>query len=319
VLNEILALQTVEGDDRTYYGVVRTGYADGMNCNGFLELPAAIGYDHASDGGRVAAHELGHTWGRLHSACGNPSDVDPAYPYSGGTIGVYGFDVIAGALKTPSQPDIMGYCGNPWISDYNYTAVMDYRGTALDVGREARAQSSVLVWGRIRDGQATLEPAFQVVTRPTRPRRGAYTVTGFAEDGARLFEFPFDAAPVADDPRGARQFALAVPLAEAAAARLAGLRVSGPGVQAGASARAAVTDPAGAPGSLSLGSTGRGVSVEWNAGAHPMVLVRDPVTGEVLSFGRRGRTEIRTTRRELDVLLSDGVRSRAARVPVTDR
>jgi hypothetical protein len=315
VLNEILALQTVEGEDRTYYGVVRTGYGDGMNGNGFLELPAAIGYDHASDGGRVAAHELGHTWGRLHSACGNPSNLDPAYPYSGGTVGAFGLDVAAGTLKQPSQPDIMGYCSNAWISDYNYTAVMDFRGTALDVGREASVKPSVLVWGRIGDGQATLEPAFQVVTRPTRPRRGgAYTVSGFSQDGSRLFEFPFDAAQVADDRRGSRQFALAVPLDESAAARLASIRVSGPGAIATASSRSALTSPASGPAALSLKPAGQGALLEWDAATHPMVLVRDPVTGQVLSFARGGRTEIRTTRRELDVVISDGVRSRTARV-----
>jgi hypothetical protein len=54
--------------------------------------------------------------------------------------------------------------------------------------------------------------------------------------------------------------------------------------------------------------------LEWDAATHPMVLVRDPVTGQVLSFARGGRTEIRTTRRELDVVISDGVRSRTARV-----
>ncbi len=315
VLNEILALQTVEGEDRTYYGVVRTGYGDGMNGNGFLELPAAIGYDHASDGGRVAAHELGHTWGRLHAACGNPSDVDPGYPHSGGTVGVFGLDVAAGTLKQPSQPDIMGYCSNPWISDYNYTAVMDFRGTALDVGREASVQPSVLVWGRIGDGQATLEPAFQVVTRPTRPRRGgAYTVSGFSQDGSRLFEFPFDAAQVADDRRGSQQFALAIPLAESAAASLASIRVSGPGALATVSSRISLASPASGAASLSLRPAGQGALLEWDAATHPMVLVRDPATGQVLSFARGGRTEIHTTRRELDVVISDGVRSRTARV-----
>jgi hypothetical protein len=228
--------------------------------------------------------------------------------------------VAAGTLKQPSLPDIMGYCSNPWISDYNYTAVMDFRGTALDAGREARMQPSVLVWGRIRDGQATLEPAFQIVTRPTRPRRGGtYTVTGLSEDGSRLFEFPFEPAQVAEDRRGSRQFALAVPLSEFAAPRLASLRVSGPGAPATASARTAVAGPTSGPESVSLRSTGRGAALEWNAAAHPMVLVRDPVTGEVLSFARGGRAEIRTARRELDVLMSDGVRSRMARLPVTNR
>jgi hypothetical protein len=320
VLNEILALQITEGTDRTYYGVVRTGYADGLNGNGFLELPAAIGYDNASDGGRVAAHELGHTWGRLHSACGNPGDVDPAYPYSGGSIGGYGLDVAALALKAPSQPDIMGYCGNPWISDYNYTAVMDFRGTAFAVASEMRVQPSLLVWGRIAGGQVALEPAFQIVTRPTRPRRGgAYSVAGFAEDGARLFEFPFDAAAVADDPRGARQFALAIPLAESAGAQLASLRVSGAGLQATASARSAPAPRPGVGESLALEAGPGGISLQWNAGTHPMVMVRDPVTGEVLSFARGGRAEIRTVRRELDVVVSDGVRSRAARLRAAER
>src|SRR4029079_14885997 len=98
-----------EGTDRSYYGVVRTGYPHGMSGNGFVEAPAAIGHDTAAYGGRVSAHEMCHTWGRLHSACGNPPDVDPVYPYANGAIGVFGLDVAAAALKAPSQPDIMGY------------------------------------------------------------------------------------------------------------------------------------------------------------------------------------------------------------------
>jgi hypothetical protein len=320
VLNEILTLQAVEGTDRSYYGVVRTGYPDGMNGNGFLEAPAAIGYDNAADGGRVAAHEMGHTWGRLHSACGNPLDVDPSYPYANGTIGVYGLDVAAAALKAPSQPDIMGYCGSPWISDYNYKGVLDYRGAQAFATREARAQTSLLVWGRIVGGQAILEPAFQVVTRPMRPRRGGpYSVSGYAADGSRLFEFPFDAAQVADDPRGARQFAIAIPLGESAGARLATLRLSGPGVQATASARTTVAVPSVADASPALRPSAAGVALEWKTERHPMVVVRDPVTGEVLSFARGGRVEIRTSRRELDLIVSDGLRSTVTRARVTDR
>jgi hypothetical protein len=64
---------------------------------------------------------------------------------------------------------------------------------------------------------------------------------------------------------------------------------------------------------------GRRVGLRWDAAAHPMLMVRDPVTGEVLSFARGGRSEIVTDRRELDLQLSTGVRSRSLRVALPRR
>jgi hypothetical protein len=51
------------------------------------------------------------------------------------------------------------------------------------------------------------------------------------------------------------------------------------------------------------------VALHWDAAAHPMVMVRDPETGEVLSFARGGQAEIATPRTELEVTQSDGVSS----------
>jgi hypothetical protein len=48
-------------------------------------------------------------------------------------------------------------------------------------------------------------------------------------------------------------------------------------------------------------------------------MVRDPVTGEVLSFARGGRSEVVTDRRELDLQLSTGVRGRSMRLAVPRR
>ena len=50
-----------------------------------------------------------------------------------------------------------------------------------------------------------------------------------------------------------------------------------------------------------------------------MVMVRDPITGEVLSFARGGDAEVRTSRDELSLSISDRVRSRDARVRATSR
>jgi hypothetical protein len=45
-----------------------------------------------------------------------------------------------------------------------------------------------------------------------------------------------------------------------------------------------------------------------------MAMVRDASTGEILSFVRATDAEIRAPRANVQVLVSDGVRSRAARV-----
>jgi hypothetical protein len=61
------------------------------------------------------------------------------------------------------------------------------------------------------------------------------------------------------------------------------------------------------------------VGLRWDASAHPMLMVRDPVTGEVLSFARGGRSEIVTDRGELDLQLSTGVRGRSIRLALPRR
>ena len=91
-------------------------------------------------------------------------------------------------------------------------------------------QRCLLVWGRIENGRAMLEPAFEVVTRPSMPEKpGPYSVDGLSAGGGRIFSLSFDAAQVADDPRGSRHFAFAMPLGEAAAAAIGTLRLAGPG------------------------------------------------------------------------------------------
>jgi hypothetical protein len=317
VLEEMDALRVAEGTDRTYFGVVRIDYAFGVAGIGFIGAPSALGYDDVQDGSRVVAHELGHTWGRFHSPCANPPQVDPDYPYLDGSIGVFGVDVAKGELKSSSLPDIMGYCGNPWISDYNYRAIEAFRSAqqaSAVATAAAREQPCLLVWGRIVDGRPVLEPAFEVVTRPRMPdASGPYSVEGLTTDGARVFGLSFDATPVADDPRGARAFAFAVPLDQRSSARLGGLRLAGPG-----GAVEALSRPVAAFGAASDSVVARrvagGVALHWDANAHPMVMVRDARTGQILSFARGGDASVAAGNAELDVVLSDRVRSRRVQV-----
>ena len=317
VLSEMAALRLAEDSERHYYGVVRVGYGSGLAGMGFIGLPVAIGYDDPGDRGRIVAHELGHTWGRRHANCGGADNPDPSFPHPNGTIGRIGYDLTDGILKQRTTPDVMGYCGNPWISDYTYQGVMDFRGTAPGPGRSSVAQSTLLVWGRIAGGRVVLEPAFRVVTRPVLPERtGAYAIEGSASDGSRVFGLTFDPTEVADDPRGGRHFAFAMPLDERTTARLQTIRLTGPGVgmaavsAAPASLRAGPAKPASA--TLSAG----GVTIEWDAAAQPMAMVRDARSGEVLSLARGGSVLLPAVVNVVELVMSDGVRSSTATLRV---
>ena len=58
------------------------------------------------------------------------------------------------------------------------------------------------------------------------------------------------------------------------------------------------------------------VALRWDASSHPMVMVRDANSGEVLSLARGGTAELFTERTDLDLLVSNRVQSRLIRVVV---
>jgi hypothetical protein len=318
LVSDLDGLRVAEGSNRTYFGIVKLTYGrnDGLVGAAFQERPTAAGWDDPSDASRVVAHELGHTWSMRHTPCGGPPDQDPGYPYGNGT-GVYGFDVTAQTLKPPSLPDIMGYCSNPWISDYTFRKVLDFR-QANPAGAVASAvpQRSLLVWGRIVNGRPVLEPAFEIVTRHSLPTRaGPYSVSAMAVDGSRLFTLSFDVAVIEDAPANNGHFAFAVPLDQANAARLGSLRLQGPTGGASQERRAHIRTERASE-SIVVRREGANVSLRWDAAAHPMIMVRDPETGEVLSFARGGTALVRTAKGELDLVVSDGVRSQLVRTLV---
>jgi hypothetical protein len=317
ILADLEKLRLAEGSSRHYFGVIDPVYNSGIAGIGYVGGRVALGWDKGGND-MVAAHEWGHNWGRKHAPCGGAGDPDLSYPYAGGTIGVYGFDVAAQSLKPRSNADLMGYCNNEWISDYTYTAVLNYRAAQPDVAASfAQAmQPCLLVSGRIVNGQPVLEPAFQVVTRPSLPARaGPYEVEGQAADGSPLFGVRFTPMQVADDPQGEEHFAFAVPLQPDRASRLDAIRLTAPG-RPSVSLRAAPAAAGTAPGVRVARLAPDRVSLRWDAAAHPMLMVRDPATGQVLSFARGGEAVVATQRGDLEVQLSDGVAGRTVRVAV---
>ncbi len=333
ILTELEALQIADNSSRYYYGVAKVSYSNGVAGVAFVSGTqterTALGWDHLPSGAAVAAHELGHNWGRNHAPCGGPSGVDNGYPNPDGSTGAYGLDVATQTLKLPTLGDIMGYCDPKWIGDYTYKAVLNYllspsfsaSGIAAPVSQAA--QPCLLVWGYVRNGEMVLEPSFQVNTRPRLPRRpGPYRVEARAGDGSSLFAFSFAPGEIADAPGTQQSFVFAVPISDPAAARLTTLRLSGRGREV---VRRALQDPASGarlrtgvkPSAAEARRVGGGqIGVRWDARAHPMVMIRDTETGEILSFARGGSVQVPSLKREVDLVLSDGVKSRIKRIPV---
>jgi hypothetical protein len=293
---------------------------------------AVVGWDYIPSGRNVAAHELGHNFGRFHAPCGGVGGPDPSFPYAGGTIGHYGFDFTTTTVRLPSSSDLMGYCGNPWISDYNYVGAMDWRASnpTPDVAdatsaaaRNASPRNVLLVWGRVERGQLVLEPAFSLVARPSVPTEsGPYRVEGIARNGRTLFSYSFAGErPAHAEDASARQFAFAIPMDESTQSELGSIRLSGGGAPA-ATLQPSLT-PSGVAAAVSsvaaTATSASNVSVRWGGQAGRMALIRDARTGQVLSFARGSAANVRAASSDLEITVSDGVRSVTRRVSVTGR
>lgn len=320
VLNEVTAKWTAEGRVGTYYGVVNPNYSSGIAGVGWVGQAVAIGWDKTGSRAGVLAHEVGHTFGRSHAPCGSVASSDPNYPatgdYAGGHIGVTGWDAFATGsnLKAAATyTDIMGYCGTQWVSDYTYAAVLAYRKSHPSSEAPPVPVDGLLVWGRLDGDQVLLEPAIRVHTRAVAPEPGPYRWE--ARDGAGRLRLAVDFQPteVADTPGGPqRMFCFVVPLGDVAEADLQSLRLLKDGrEQASALRLAPLPLRAGGPeAAAQVTDDPEGVRLAWDAGKFPLLVVRDALTGEILAFQRGGVGQVRTERRDLDILACDGVQTR---------
>ena len=157
LLEEITSVRQQDNppSDTYYYGAFRPASSLSSFCGGgcvaglgFVGSPgdeytrASIGLGYGDDSSvETALHEVGHNHGRNHAPCGGASGADGNYPYSGGGIGSWGFNLATGDLINPSGVyDIMGYCYPVWISDYTYEELFDHikatNGAKVLVGPE---------------------------------------------------------------------------------------------------------------------------------------------------------------------------------------
>ena len=266
-INETRALYQQEGRRGYYYGVVAVS-SPAYGGLGFVGLPVSVGLAYDD----IYAHELGHNLNLLHAPCGTSGDVN--YPYPGGNIGIWGFDVEQEVLKDRNAlKDIMSYCDPAWISDYHFTKATLHRldgdgGVRLDGGSAAsggRARGEMLVvWGSVRDGEVKLDPSFVLDGPPALPETGGpYRIDGLAGDGRPEFSFSFSPTPLEF---GGGGFVFFVPWEADWADSLDRIVLTGPEgdytlTRDGSPAMAVVTDP----------STGRIQAIvrDWEGGPLP--------------------------------------------------
>ncbi len=306
LLSQIAAARLADGSDHYYYGVLpregdRLPYGVAT-----LASPVSMGTEGAFT---ILAHELGHNWGRRH-ACASAPGPDPDYPNADGTIGVYGFDVRTNEFYDRESIDIMGsgYCGSPpWIGDYTYEAVLDFRRREAQLRpAQGSPQPSLIVWGRVEGDSLILEPSFRAHVRPSLPTTpGSYRIEGVDERGGPAFDLRFAPSPIADGSEGAAAFAFAVPLEESRA--LSRIRLTD-GARS-AEMRAPPTERSPRVVAESVG--GDDVRLLWDGERYPMLVVRDPASGRVIQFARGGEARVRVPAGgRVSVEASDGVNGR---------
>lgn len=178
---------------------------------------------------------------------------------------------------------------------------------------------AVLVRGWIGEGTAGLEPVMvtHAVPRSEEVPDGPYRLRGFDDQGAVLFEFRFgDAALSRVANRTERQFMFVAPVGAGGSSALAKVLLeAGRGHEFERRARILPGELREAfedPEALRLDALeDGGVRVRWDAARFELLQVRNPVSGEILALARDGDLTIPGVEGELEIALSEGVRSLA--------
>lgn len=345
ILSDLNFRRVVEGSSRYYSGVVRPpptafttqiwglGYIpiDLTTTEGATRTSVFVGTGWVisrSSTSNLVAHELGHNHGRFHPPCGTGAGQDRAYPYANGNTGFPGTDMYThsrtGAPPNDMTPefryDFMGSCPTlaKWVSDYTYQALIAARQAVGTVSEMKRVPCECLVvWGSVQGDSITLNPTFVTNTFVQVPSgRGSVTVEGVREDGSVAFSQAVEPGEI-DHAPGVRHFIFTVPVSHSDNESLASIRASGRG-RSVILQRSASTDghlslrTAATQATFRRATSGRGILTlpATVRGA----LVRSTSTGAVLAVSRVGSVTLDPRHEEVDVVLSDGVRSETVRL-----
>jgi hypothetical protein len=159
------------GSAHIYFGLVpnsgsngQSWFVGGVSGFGWVGQRVSVGLDVGEATGETAGHEIGHNFNRSHAPCGNPSGVDPNFPYPNAVIGVHGVDTSEDALLDPDLThDVMSYCGPEWVSDYTYEGL--FRDQVQRSSRSGPQGEGLLIRANVDGTTLTPLPVVQMKQR----------------------------------------------------------------------------------------------------------------------------------------------------------
>jgi len=291
VLLDLETKRIADGELQTYYqGVWQAGvtcsYA-GLALIGSPDSPANRSSLVVVGAPITSAHELGHNLGLQHAPCGSVMSPDPDYPYPEGLIGPGQPVDITGPGLLPVDPqqqlyhDLMGYCGQFWISDYNYIKEFEALTRQEAPGNPSGVAASIVVSGVQGAGGWNLRPAFTLTTRPTAP----------AKDGARIDLLNGDTVVASQmvalsdaEETGRAHFIAAIPMPRVPFTAIRLTREGRSTILTG------LRGQEEAPSLVAMGP--RTAHLSWNHAVHSAALVRDEVTGKVVAMAAGDSQEV---------------------------
>ena len=164
------------------------------------------------------AHEVGHTLDLDHAPCGGALFTDPDFPYSNGSIGVWGYDFRDGSVVSPARRrDIMGYCFDQgWLSDYYFEKVIRVRENKVEDwtlgsrGAGGPKGEMLVLWGGVLNGELRIEPVHSMYTTAKLPEEaGPYRIEGIGRGGESEFSLSFTPG---EDVYGNKYFFFTIPI-----------------------------------------------------------------------------------------------------------
>lgn len=230
LLNALIKLRQTDNaaDDVYYYGAFAPTASFSSFCRGGCvsglstrveradtpSLRASIGLGYSGNNSvETATHEVGHAHGRAHAPCGGADSTDPNFPYPGGGIGTWGYNILDKTFISPSVgKDIMGYCENDWVSDYTFAALFDRvaivnRRVSTSLHVNARAETAASTKASRQtfrmatlDGNGTLSWDGELTLDRTPTSNDARKATFLTASGETAFTqtahfFPYDHLP----------------------------------------------------------------------------------------------------------------------------